>query len=223
MDTTTIFLFVVFGCLGAALGALLQRAQDRRSAPPAPPQVSPASMSEEKVAPALPPVEKKLASDGDVEIMRAWRSETGQLWLEMNGKRFATRDAIQPDERQRILNLVVELRPWLDTSASKPASSRLPQAQPGAAQPAKVVTGKEKVPPPQISLKSIVEQIDDVLQSNLISSPFKDRDIRLTEGPGGGVVVLIDSKKYVGIDAVPDADIQAFIRKAVAEWEKIAH
>jgi hypothetical protein len=39
------------------------------------------------------------------------------------------------------------------------------------------------------------------------------------EFPNKGMVVLIGLDQYEGIDAVPDENIRALLRAAVAEWE----
>jgi hypothetical protein len=236
INTTTIFLFIVFASLGAAVGAILQRAQDRRESRLAPPPQEPAApVPPAATEPALPPV-NKLASDGDAEILRAWRSLSGKVWLEMDGTRLDGKESLQTDQRRRLVSLLLDLRPWLENG---PASSIGPETQPRSAprvetpelealrQAVAAVSPARKSNPPAdekkpapVVLKSIVEQIDEVLQDKLASGVFKDREISLTEGPGGVVIVKVGLKKYEGIDAVPEPEIQALIRQAVAEWEK---
>jgi len=214
MDTTTIFIFILVICLGAAAGALIQRAVSRRSVPPPVQESTPTS-----------PVENKLASEGDSEILRAWRSLTGKLWVEMDGARLNGKESLQPDQRRQLVSMLVDLRDWLENA---PAPAAVIEVQPSPLVPvvvAPVKKGKNAAEPakPVPVLKSIVEQIDDVLQATLLASPFKDRDIHLTEGPGGIVLVKDGLKKFEGIDAVPEPEIKALIRQAVTDWEKKPH
>jgi hypothetical protein len=67
---------------------------------------------------------------------------------------------------------------------------------------------------------SIVNQIDTVLQERLLKTSFAKRGIRLSESSFGGVEVYVGLEKFESIDDVPDAEIKAVIRAAIAEWEK---
>ncbi len=67
---------------------------------------------------------------------------------------------------------------------------------------------------------SIVEQVDEVLQELLESSPLKGKNIRLTELPNKGVTVWVGNEYYDGINAVPDEDVKRIIRQAVMKWEE---
>jgi len=70
--------------------------------------------------------------------------------------------------------------------------------------------------------KTIVEQIDEILQSKLVDSPFAGRDIQLKEAPNG-MMVKIGDYEYEGIDAVPDPTIRALIKESAREWnEKVS-
>jgi hypothetical protein len=211
---TIVFLLFIFTCLGVALGAFIQREQYRRSnsqkSPQQPAVKDPASM----------PNENQSNSSEAVEILRALRAKTGALWLEMDGNRYDSRESFNTDQRKRLVNLLLELRPWLEnTSTQTPVSPDRPRMDPS---PAPVLQSKpqKEGAKPVLVIKSIVHQIDDVLQEKLPSTTFLNRDIHLEEGPGGVVMVKDGLKRYEGIEAVPDPEIQALIRQAVSDWEK---
>jgi hypothetical protein len=66
---------------------------------------------------------------------------------------------------------------------------------------------------------SIVAQIDELLQASLEFTPLAGRGIRLSESPGGGMIVAVGLRSYESIEAVPDPEVRAAIRKAVVDWE----
>ena len=217
MNTTTIFLIFVFACLGVALGALIQRAQYRRMIPPPQPPQTPSQ------TPGAPlPVDGKPVSRDGTEILRAGRANSGALWLELDGgARVNSQESLQADQRKRLINLVVELRPWLESSQI-PVPPAADQSRLDSIPNPTEIKAKQKLeaPNPKPVIRTIVEQIDDVLQAKILSSPYKNRDIRLEEGAGGMVMVKDGLKKYEGIDSVPDPEIQTLIRQAIVEWEK---
>jgi len=67
---------------------------------------------------------------------------------------------------------------------------------------------------------TIVGMIDEVLQKKLETSPLQGRKIKLEDGLQGEVVVLVDADRYVGVDQVPDPQVQAIIRESIAEWDR---
>ncbi len=154
--------------------------------------------------------------------------------------------ALQPEQYQRLLNLVLDLRPWLETTrpaAQVPEAARQPvrpavTTATSTPQPVRPVAPDTAAPPqllqpekkksalaveearPAPVLESIIQQIDKVLQAKLATSAFKDRGIQLVEGPGGIVIVKDGTNSYEGVDAIPDPEVKALIRQAVADWEK---
>jgi hypothetical protein len=74
---------------------------------------------------------------------------------------------------------------------------------------------EESAPEPQ----SIVAQIDSVLQARLVGTPLDGKGVRLQESLEGGVLVWVGLEKYEGIEDVPDEQVKAALKGAVAEWE----
>lgn len=237
--TTLIFLGVVCLSGGIIIGALFSRlkknpedhtpgeeaVQVTPQAEPVP-VLSPAPASTEVSAPRPP----TLARPGDMEVLRAWRNGNGKIWLEMDEARFEVKEDMFPEQRRKLVNLVLELRPWLDASqvaaprpmVQPPVQAAPPAPRPSIFSPIPIKTDKpvKQEDKPKINLKSMVEQIDDVLQEKLSTSIYKDREIHLADGPNGTVIVKIDGDEFDGIDAVPDPELKSLIRLAISDWEK---
>jgi len=157
--------------------------------------------------------------------LRVWVDPAQALNLELDGERVESSKSITPEQRRRLIMLLAQIRPWLEGGPIAPASQMAdrPVKPLAAAQSISVaapVAPPAPEPPSTVGAKSIVLQIDDVLQKLLVGTPLAGRRIMLRESPTGGVLVKVGPDHYEGIDAVPDAEIQAIIRQAVAEWEK---
>jgi hypothetical protein len=176
-------------------------------------------ISKKEGRPAKPPADEAFPSlEGEIEVLRAWRTRAGKLGLEMGGQRIEGKEMLQPEQHRRLVNLLLELRPWLE------AAPDLPPARSGQEQPAKppipAKTKEPKVEQPAMAAFSIVAQIDQILQDRLTGTPLAGRGIHLQESPEGGVMVWVGLQRFEGIDAVLDPEVKAAIRQAVEAWEK---
>jgi len=161
-------------------------------------------------------------------LLKLSLDDNNQLRLDLDGQR-ADATQLAPEQRKRLIALMMTMRPWIDASASKPVAPQPTPAAPVVApisQPASnpaatapVPTSKKKEEAKTGPL-SMVAQIDEILQTNLANSSLANRAIRLMESPGGGVVVMVGLDKYNGVGDVPDPQVQAVLRAAIAEWEK---
>ncbi len=79
---------------------------------------------------------------------------------------------------------------------------------------------KEKEKEPEAP-KSIVAQIDKILQDRLPNTSLRERSIRLMELPEQGMVVMVDGKSYDGVGEVQEEEVRKLIQICVAEWENI--
>jgi len=122
-------------------------------------------------------------------------------------------------QRNRLEKNLQEAQKWLGVETNK---GSIPASKVKDISSVDVVT---PLVPPKTAEKhkrqlSIVEQVDEVLQELLESSPLKGKNIRLTEMPNKGVTVWVGNEYYDGINAVPDEDVKRIIRQAVKKWEE---
>ena len=186
-------------------------------------------------APAPPAPQTVAVKVDDPGILRI-KNENGYIALDLDGSRVDT-SSLNTDQRKRLIEMLNLMRPWLEgkavptTVTSTPPASQpnpvsdlrqeffvpsTPQTvQRAAPRPATIAPEDRPVAP----AGSIVSQIDSILQARLAGTPLEDRGVFLAQSPDGGVMVYVGLTKYMGVNDVPDPEIKAAIRDAIAEWE----
>ncbi len=185
--------------------------------------------------------QEKIPENNEQTALRVLFDPSMKCFVEVDGQRVPS-DGLTPEQRQRLVQVIVQIRPWIDGKASAPAApspapSPLPPPAPirtATPQPAASISQtapridpirgfrsllenevKKKEP---VHLLSIVAMIDEILQRKLESSPLASKKIKLEEGTMGEVLVHVGANRYSGIDSVPDPEIQALIKDAIAEF-----
>ncbi len=199
---------------------------------------------EKKQQPAPQPAAVKVDDPGLLRI----KNESGGLTLDLDGARVDT-SALTSDQRKRLIEILNAIRPWLEgkskpvpapsTPAAPSIESRLgaldapPQGKPVSVKspaPKQTPQVSKPVSTPVAGSKtrqdekpaaptSIVGQINEILQARIEGTKLESMGVSLMESATGGVNVYVGMDKYEGVDAVPDEEIKAAIRAAIAEWE----
>ncbi len=189
--------------------------------------------------------ERETAASDDPGVLRL-KIQSGRYALEMDG--IPVQGALPPEGKKRLIELLTAIRPYLEGETSAPAAAApkppvsaptpkpipAPTPKPAAAStppsPSSFAPEEELAAPQKplinpadkkaMASLSMIGQIDAVLQWRLAASPLAKRGIRVAEAPGGGVRVEVGLEKFEAVDDVPDPEIKAFIKAAIAEWEK---
>ena len=158
--------------------------------------------------------------------------EQGQPRLDLDGQPVDA-SALAPDQRKRLIDLMLIMRPWVEgRGASVPAVPSKPATQPATTASATVqpLVSRPRTAPvvatpiakaaPEVAPTSMVGQIDAILQARLVGTPLANQSIRLIEWAKAGALVVVGANQYEGVGEVPEPEVQAVIRAAIAEWEK---
>lgn len=229
MDLTFLILIFVFGALIGFFTAYLFQS----------------SKGEEKTA-SLEEAPQSPSSFKDPSAIEFARllGRTGKpgLQIEMDGQKYTSPEQIDETLRNRLRCAAQELSIWINPASGKPEEARHEKDAPpppssirvNPPAPIKPAGGSEVRPismnPLDIfvpggqskadtRLKSLAEQIDEVLQEQIEGSELYS-GIHLADSPGKGLLVIIGSETYEGIEAIPNPDIRSLIKGAVQEWER---
>ncbi len=170
---------------------------------------------------------------------------TGRLAVRMGDQILTSSDQLSDAQRRNLNTTMKEWLVWLGFPVSQTVASTpfimgaaqvtsppqtldpaVPSEPPSpediiaASAPATPANTQGKAKPAVEKPKSIVEQIDEILQDKLKISQVHNKGIRLVEDPKEGVVVWVGLEHYNGVDAVNDPEIKALLKDAVGEWER---
>jgi hypothetical protein len=176
--------------------------------------------------------ELQIAAEGAVpptgqipSALQVWINPDQSLVVSLDGSRLENPETGDASQRRRLITLIARLRPWVEGGPAAPVSKKdLLPIKPGAfplnPTSTPVDAGTAPEPSPATAGKSMVQQIDAVLQELLEGTSLARKRIMLLDSPGGGILVKVGNDQYESIDAVPDDGIQSLIRQAVTKWEK---
>jgi hypothetical protein len=177
-------------------------------------------------------------TSGMIEIARFWRDQSsGEPSLEIDGVLFHAAEQMGLSQLDKLEAVLKEFSDWV----GKPTLAEGAPIEAGAFL-TRETSERTSFKPPKLgpleiikntldsevrsalksTPKSLAAQVDEILQDKLAGSSLAERGIRIMDTPSSDLVVMVGLEKYDGVDAVPDAEIQAVIREAVAEWGRRA-
>ncbi len=220
--------------LGFVLGNLFPVLFDRGVKKEAEPEVeseSPAP-SEEKAEPAPRP-RLPDSRPGFMHLAHMWREDgSKELVAEIEGAMLKKDNDLTTEQHGLLSLLLVDLQNWVGlearlkaAEAPKPVAARAkPEAppKPPSLNPLeivkKAVTADVRLPEKKLSMAA---QIDAILQGQLANTPLDEHGIRILDQPGHALAFEVGLNTYSSIEEIPDEDVRAAIRAAVAEWDKL--
>jgi len=113
---------------------------------------------------------------------------------------------------------MVDGKPAIVMTAAEAA--QLPLAKPSMDIFRQIRTLRERENQPQIKIKSVLEEIDEILQTKLEGMPLAYRGLKVSSDATGAALFVVDGQAYTSVDQIPDAEARATFQAAIKEWER---
>jgi hypothetical protein len=135
-------------------------------------------------------------------------TDTGKLIVHVDDAEYINVDELKTSPHwARIERLVLDLWDWVQPQRSPQSYLKTP------------VREAAKTEKELLSAKSMVEEINQILERNLQSLGDDQKAVKIVGGLDGAVIVYVGVETYP-IDEVPYEEVRQLIRQAVAEWEQ---
>jgi hypothetical protein len=72
---------------------------------------------------------------------------------------------------------------------------------------------------PEIQVKSVAEEINEILQDLILDTPYVKRGLKMGDGKHG-VVFSLDGRNYDSVDDLPEEECRVAVRAAIKKWDK---
>ncbi|MBI5080139.1 MAG: hypothetical protein HZB17_02380 [Chloroflexi bacterium] len=79
---------------------------------------------------------------------------------------------------------------------------------------------REREKQPQIKIRSVLEEIDEILQAKIAGTDFTRRGLKVSTHSDGTALFVLDGTGYPGVDELPDDLARSLVQQSVQEWEK---
>ena len=80
---------------------------------------------------------------------------------------------------------------------------------------------KPPPPPANIPTLNLADEINDIVQARLRSSPLeKSNEIVISSDPGGGIRIKVNNRYYSSPDEITDPAVRDLIKSSIKEWER---
>ena len=79
---------------------------------------------------------------------------------------------------------------------------------------------REREKQPEIKIRSVLEEIDEILQAKIIGTDFVRRGLKVETHTDGTAIFMLDGQAHQNVDELPDAQARSLVQQTVQEWEK---